>query len=341
MDKYVIDYLGKQYTTTIKKELTDEEYNQVVKEYYTLPSIDDVINQIKKFHFNNGTKINYITNYYMKDLMAKTKIHYNNWTIEEVLQYKPIIEFFAGKVDKNKKVFPDTMSLEKKIETAFRLCGFKVASKPSNFPIKAADNIIKQYNINNSIYDFSCGWGVRLLCSLRNGLDYYGTDPNYILDDRLESLGELYKQTCNIDNEIKIYKQGSEEYIEELNNKIGLAFSSPPYYNLEDYKIGKQSYYEGITYEQWKTNYLTPTINNIYTYLIPEGIFAINVNNFKKYNKYDLIQDTINISEAAGFKLIEVVPLKNIKRCHGHKEWDIGNCGWYDNSENIFIFSKQ
>lgn len=47
MDKYIIDYLGKQYTTTIKKELTDEEYNQVVEEYYTLPSIDDVINQIK------------------------------------------------------------------------------------------------------------------------------------------------------------------------------------------------------------------------------------------------------------------------------------------------------
>ena len=32
-------------------ELTDEEYNQIVKEYYELPPITDVINQIKKFHF--------------------------------------------------------------------------------------------------------------------------------------------------------------------------------------------------------------------------------------------------------------------------------------------------
>lgn len=341
MDKYTIDYLGKQYNTTIKKELTDEEYSQIVKEYYQRPSKEDVINQIKKFHFSNGSKINHITNYYVKDLMAKTKIHYNNWTIEEALQYKPIIEFFAGKADKNKKVFPDTMPLEKKIETAFRLCGFKVASKPSNFPVKVADNIIKQFNINNLIYDFSCGWGVRLLCSLRNGLNYYGTDPNYILDERLESLSKLYKQTCNINNEVKIYKKGSEEYIDELNNKIGLAFSSPPYYNLEDYKIGNQSYHEGISYELWKTNYLIPTINNIYKYLISEGIFAININNFKKYNNYDLIQDTINISESTGFKLINVIPLKNITRCHGHKEWNTGDCGWYDNSENIFIFSKQ
>lgn len=341
MDKYIINYLGKQYTTTIKKELTDEEYNQVVEEYYTLPSIDDVINQIKKFHFNNGTKINYITNYYMKDLMAKTKIHYNNWTIEEVLNYKPIIEFFAGKSDKNKKVFPDTMTLEKKIETAFRLCGFKVASKPSNFPVKIADKIIREYNINNKIYDFSCGWGVRLLCSLRNGLDYYGTDPNYILDERLEALGNLYKSTCDISNIIKIYHQGSEEYIEELNNSIGLAFSSPPYYNLEDYKIGKQSYHEGVTYNEWKINYLIPTIKNVYNYLIPQGIFAINVNNFKKYNNYDLIQDTIDISKQIGFNLINTIPLKNITRCHGHKEWNEGDCGWYDNSENVFIFSKQ
>ena len=341
MDKYTIDYLGKQYTTTIKKELTDEEYYQIIEEYYQKPSEEEVINQIKKFHFNNGIRINHIINYYMKDLIAKTKIHYNNWTIEEALQYKPIMEFFAGKADKNKKVFPDTMPLEKKIETAFRLCGFKVASKPSNFPVKVADNIIKQYNINNSIYDFSCGWGVRLLCSLRNGLDYYGTDPNYILDERLESLSELYKQTCDINNKVKIYQQGSEEYIDELNNKIGLAFSSPPYYNLEDYKIGNQSYHEGITYEQWKTNYLIPTINNIYRYLIPEGIFAINVNNFKKYNNYDLIQDTIDISKSIGFKLTDVIPLKNITRCHGHKEWNTGDCGWYDNSENIFIFSKQ
>ena len=54
--------------------------------------------------------------------MAKVRVYYNNWTIEEALNYKPLIEFFAGKCDSNKKVYPDTLSLGKKIETAFRLC---------------------------------------------------------------------------------------------------------------------------------------------------------------------------------------------------------------------------
>ena len=71
--------------------------------------------------------------------MAKVRVYYNNWTIEEALNYKPLIEFFAGKCDSNKKVYPDTLSLGKKIETAFRLCGFKTASKPSNCPIKTID----------------------------------------------------------------------------------------------------------------------------------------------------------------------------------------------------------
>ena len=58
--------------------------------------------------------------------------------------------------------------------------------KPSNFPIKTVDYIINKYNINDKYYDFSCGWGVRLLSSFRNNISYYGTDPNNILVQRLK-----------------------------------------------------------------------------------------------------------------------------------------------------------
>ena len=46
------------------------------------------------------------------------------------------------------------------------------------------------------------------------------------------------------------------------------------YYNLEDYQIGEQSYKEGLSYENWKLNYLQPTFQNIYKYLIPGGYFS-------------------------------------------------------------------
>ena len=261
--------------------------------------------------------------------MAKTKIHFNNWTIEEALNYKPLMEFFAGKCAENKKVFPDNKSLEQNIETAFRLCGFKTA-----------DEILQQYNVNGNYYDFSCGWGVRLLSSLRNGINYFGTDPNYILCERLEQMQEDYKSVCNNNNIVDIRNHGSEEFISEWEGTIGLAFSSPPYYNLEDYQIGNQSYKPGVTYEQWKENYLNPTIKNIYRYLVDDGFFAININNFNKYNNYDLVGDTVKIAESNGFVIENIHTLKNITRCSGHKEWNKGEICWHDNNEKIIVFRK-
>lgn len=319
--------------------MTDEEFEQVRKEYYAKPDKKDVFKQLKKVS-EGGVKINHITNFYVKDLMAKTRIHFNNWTIEEALNHKPLIEFFAGKCADNKKVFPDDKSLEQNIETAFRLCGFKTASKPANFPIKVADDILMKYNVNGNYYDFACGWCVRLLSSLRNRLNYYGTDPNYILCERLNQLATDYKSVCDNDNVVDIRNHGSEIFIPEWKNKMGLAFTSPPYYNLEDYQIGEQSYKPGVTYESWKENYLIPTIKNIYQYLIDEGFFAININNFNKYNNYDLVGDTVKISEKNGFEIENIHTLKNITRCSGHKEWNKGDICWHDNDEKIIVFRK-
>ena len=337
---YAIHYLGKTYNTTIHKDLTDEEYEQVVKEYYTKPDFELVQKQFKTIS-KGGVKVNHITNYYVKDLMAKVKLFYNNWSIEEALLYKPLVEFFAGKADKNKKVFPDSHSLCKKIETAFRLCGFKTASKPSNFPMKSIDELLENYNVNNKYYDFSCGWGVRLLSSLKHNVEYYGTDPNTVLCERLQQMGDDYKTTVGCKTNFHIYGQGSEEFIPQLENQIGFAFSSPPYFNLEDYKIGNQSYKPGISYEEWKKNYLEPTIKNIYKYLINDGYFAININNFNNYNDYDLVGNTYDIALSSGFKLVDVLPMKNITRCSGHKEWNKGDICWHDNDEKIMVFQKE
>lgn len=329
--------MGKTYNTTIHKDLTDEEYLSVKEEYYTKPDFEDVKNQLIKVK-EGGTKINYITNYYVKDLMAKVRVYFNNWTIEEALNYKPLVEFFAGKANDNKKVFPDTMSLGKKVETCFRLCGFKTASKPSNFPIKTVDEVLSQYNVNGNYYDYSCGWGSRLLGSLRNNINYFGTDPNYILCDRLRDMANTYKEVCNSDKQVDIRSQGSEVFIPEWEDTMGVAFSSPPYFNLEDYGIGNQSYHEGITYEQWLNKYMRNTVKNARLYLIDEGFFIININNYKGCKT--LVEDVVQVIQSEGFYIYDVHTLKNIKRCHGHKEWNPGECGWNDNSEKIIVFKK-
>lgn len=335
---YTISYLGKQYNTTIHKDLTDEEFRRIQEEYYAKPDIEKVRKQMLKIE-GGGQKTNLIYDYYIKDIAAKTRIHYCKWSIEEALQYKPLMEFFAGKSDKNKKVFPDTMSLTKKIETAFRLCGFGTAAKPSNFPIKAVDSILEQYNVNGNYYDYSCGWGTRLLSSLRNHVNYFGTDPNYLLCQRLIEMGDEYKRTCSNDTQFDIRVHGSEILVPEWINTIGLAFSSPPYFNLEDYKIGDQSYKEGVTYSDWLTGYLMPTFININKYLLNNGYFALNINNFNNYNDYDLVGDSIRIAESNGFVIHDVHVLKNITRCSGHKGWN--EACMHDNNEKIIVFRKE
>jgi len=101
-----------------------------------------------------------------------------------------------------------------------------------------ARNIIKKYNINDNWYDFSCGWGVRLLCAMSEKVNYFGTDPNYLLTDQLNLLVSDYKANIGLTTLTDIRTQGSQEFIPEWENTMGLAFSSPPYFDLEDYVVG-------------------------------------------------------------------------------------------------------
>jgi hypothetical protein len=325
----IIEYKGQILETKHYKEMSKEKFEQLRNEYYEKPNFDLVKKQFINIA-NGGTKNNDITNYYVKDLMAKTRIYYNKWSIEDVFNCKDLLCRFYAQIETNDKVFPKNKRDIDNIETAIRLGGKGVASKPANFPIKTVDEILERYNINNNWYDFSCGWGARLTGALKNKVNYYGTDPNYLLTERLEQLANDYKETLQQNTTVDIRTQGSEEFNPDWENKMGLAFSSPPYFYLEDYKVGKQSYKEGTTYQDWLNNYLEPTIKNIYLYLIQEGYLLFNINNFKEF---DLVGDVKKIAERNGFKYVGNHTLNNIKRAKS-------NGGFNDNSEQIMIFIK-
>ena len=69
-----------------------------------------------------------------------------------------------------------------------RLGGNPFCKFPPNYPINNIDYILSKYNVNNNWYDYSCGWGARLTGALKNKVNYFGTDPNYLLVDRLKQL---------------------------------------------------------------------------------------------------------------------------------------------------------
>lgn len=336
-----IHYLGKTYNTSIHADLTDEEYASLVEGLRSKPSVDEVRFQMKQV-CDGGFEIDRIYDFFVRDIAYKTKLLYNNWTIEEAIRYKPLMEFFAGKVAENKKVYPDNLPLYKKIETAFRLCGFKTCSKPSNFPIKVMDRLLWQYcGINGNYMDYSCGWGVRLLSSLRRGCNYFGTDPNTELVPKLQEMYGMYKSVSALSPSADIRCQGSQRCIPEWIGKMDFVFSSPPYFNLEDYRIGEeQSYKDGTTYEQWINNYVTPTIDNCYAYLKPGKVFGFNVKN-TKYIPHDLEGDWDRIATEVGFKKFREVTLTNITRVSGHRHADSENTmTFHDNDELIRLYRK-
>lgn len=326
----IISHLGKTLKTIYYKDISDETYQYIINGMYEKPNLDSVKEQMLNIYRDNQVKNNLITDYYFKDLMYDTKVYYNKWSIAEMLQSKELVGFFLAKIENNDKVYPKETPLIDNFKTALRLGGKGVASQVSNFPMDVADMILSAYNTNGNYYDFSCGWGVRLTSAMKHCLNYYGTDPNYLLVDRLKDYAMTFKKQTLSRSNVNIYCQGSETFIPQLENKIGLAFSSPPYFYLEDYKHGNQSWKEGVSYQEWLDNYMQPTIENIYKYLTLDGYFCMNINNF---DEYMLVQDIKAIAENVGFKLFSCIYLDNILRCNS-------NGGLNDNSEKIMIFVK-
>ena len=325
----LVEHKGQTMETKLYDESISEDFCNLMREqYYTKPSKDKVNNNLKKVA-TGGKKLTEIERYYFRDLMAKVKMHHSKWSIEEFLECDDLIKHAFGKIKSNDKVYDGTDI--KNLETYFRLGGKGATAKPTNFPISTADEILKLYNVNNNYYDYSCGWGVRMLSALRNNINYYGTDPNYLLTERLEELHNDYDKVNGVNTFAKIYTQGSEIFISELEGQIGVAFSSPPYFGLEDYRVGEQSFKEGVTYAEWLEGYFTNTIKNIYKYLVDDGYLILNINN---YAKYKLVEDTTNICEQNGFEYVTTHELKNISRIKSTKELNTKN------NEGIIVFKK-
>lgn len=337
---------GITQNSSLEKHITDEEFNSIASEYYARPDISEVHRQMKSIH-NGGVRMNLVYDYYIKEVMSKAIGTRASWSIWDGIHNRQIMEYFAAKVDKNKKVFPDSCSLARKIETAFRLCGIRYCVKLPNFPLKTARDIISRYNVNGNYYDYSCGWAARMLGALSSSVNYFGTDPNNELVDRLNEVADEYRRINCTSTTVDIRCQGSQRFIPEWENRMGMAFSSPPYYSLEDYQIGEeQSYRKGMTYREWADSYITPTVSNISRYLIPGGHFLFNVKSFRDYTTneiYPLERDFIGASLRNGFEYVEKFPLINRKRCHGNaNEYKAsgGNMMMSDSSENIYVFRK-
>lgn len=211
----------------------------------------------------------------------------------------------------------------------------------TNFKPMTAKAIYEEYcPFNGIIYDFSCGFGGRMLGALtsKNNYKYFGVEPCSETYTNLNILGNYIEEYTKRKNIFKIYKKGSEEYQCPKSRYVDFAFSSPPYYNLEKYsEENTQCYIKYPTINEWFEGYVIPTIKNIFYMLKENSFYAVNIADFKiGKEKIEYVNKWIEYSVKEGFEYIKNISMSlQTRRGYGHDETNQKT-----KQEGIYIFKK-
>ena len=187
------------------------------------------------------------------------------------------------------------------------------------------------------VYDYSCGYGGRLLGigSSNFKYDYVGVEPNTETVKYLNYLNDIVNEATGVKG--TIVQSVSEEYQPE---DVDLAFSSPPYFNLEKYSNeSTQCMVRYKTLDEWFQGYVIPTMENIYRGLNREGIFATNIADYKSYDRkepYEVVQEWISYAERVGFKHTQTIKMMLTTRPGVGNDRKEGREKW----EGVYVFSK-
>ena len=221
-----------------------------------------------------------------------------------------------------------------RIVQAFRL---GLGQPAVNFPALTAKWIYENYTNHIEqdeplhIYDSSAGWGGRIAgaMSSRKKTHYIGTDPNpdnfipKLGISRYEYMANYYNKTC-IDthsdvltsffevksnaNTFELFQDGSELIhnnpdFQKYKGKLDLSFTSPPYFNREQYSQDEnQSFIAYSQYDDWRENFLKPTLTTIYEYSKSDRYILWNIASIKvgKDTYFELEEDSIKILKELG-----------------------------------------
>ena len=234
-------------------------------------------------------------------------------------------KFLVRRFELGQRIFPAGIQ-------AFRL---GLGQPAVNFPPLPARYLYERYtdhiNIDEledkqlNIYDPSSGWGGRILgaMSSKKQIHYVGTDPN--TDNFIDEVGiSRYEYVANFyNNEVlggndfwdtehkntfHYFQMGSEHIgdhpdFQQYKGKLDMVFTSPPYFDREQYSEDEeQSYKSYPQYDDWRDNFLKPTLTNAYESLRNDRYLLWNIADIKiGTNKFHpLEQDSIDILLSLG-----------------------------------------
>ena len=189
-----------------------------------------------------------------------------------------------------------------------------------------------------NVLDFSSGYGGRMLGAMTSNLryNYTGIDPNTRTLQGLDALGELLTEQ-NLGSEYAMNCMPSEEFDPEPGF-YDAAFSSPPYFNLETYtNEPTQCMNRYNNLDRWFEGYVAPTLEMIYKGLASDGIYAVNIADYKNgKEQFAIVDRWRELSEQVGFKYQEQLDMiLNVRPGVGNNKLEKAY-----KSEGIYIFKK-
>ena len=206
----------------------------------------------------------------------------------------------------------------------------------SRFKPMAAKAIWERYAPDNGIcYDYACGWGGRLLgcLSSKKGLTYLGVDPEPRTNACLNTLLDKVKATYG-SVKAEIHKCGSEDFCpDEYRGQADVAFSSPPYFNLEKYSDDPtQSHVKFPSVDLWLDGFLIQTFTNIRTLLKPGGYLGLNLTDF---DNTKIVEGALDRLKSLGFIEHERIGIQMVQR-RGNGQ----DTSQSFKSEPVYVFRK-
>jgi len=189
------------------------------------------------------------------------------------------------------------------------------------------------------VLDFSSGYGGRMLGAMTSNLRYHytGIDPNTRTSQGLEALGELLTEQ-NLGAGYSINCVPSEEFDTEPGS-YDAAFSSPPYFNLETYTDESTQCMNRYTnLAAWFDGYVAPTLEMVYKALANDGIYAVNIADYKNgKEQFAIVDQWKSLSEKIGFEYCEQIDMiLNVRPGVGN-----GKLEKAYKSEGIYVFRKR
>jgi hypothetical protein len=157
-----------------------------------------------------------------------------------------------------------------------------------------------KYLGSKRILDPFMGWSDRLIAAISQDdkIEYYvGIDSNSELFPGYKEIINFFIPSEN-DRKKYILIEGEFEKVTLPNLKYDLIFSSPPYYDLEEYSDKNQSYI-GRNLEQWYNDFLISSLEKMWSVLEKNGFMVLHINDtYKDSYTERMINDIIKFSNA-------------------------------------------